>query len=291
MIHIFKKPLFKKPEVFLEELLRLYGDKPIQDAKGDTLAHLCIQYEKYNFLPRLKTLLDIPNHAKVTPRQLLDYLDLSHNLIQDTQSSLAVYRTKEKRLDCFSDEEILKNFNFRYSDMLKFQKFSYLKWVNKECHKYLLANEVRKQNHWKTHLYGINFTDKRVPKVYVKWINPLVGYGLFALEDIPSYTWIGEYTGVIRKRNRHLDQYNNYIFGYVVASADTPFVIDAQNQGNYTRFINHSDEPNLRSTWLVSDHIGHIILVTQQKILKHTQLTYDYGMDYWKKRTAPFELA
>lgn len=290
MVHFLKKPFFKTPKAFLGELFRLYGDRPIQDIQGNTLAHLCIQHGEYHLLSKLKPLLDIANHAKVTPRKLLDYLDLSHDLIQDLKAPLAVYRRQEKRLDYFSEEDVLKHFNFRYIDDLKFQRFPYLNWVNKECDKRLLEEELRKQNLWKTHLYGVNLTHKKVPKTYVKWINSLVGYGLFALEDIPAYTWIGEYTGLIRKRTRHLDQYNNYIFGYVVANAETPFVIDAQNQGNYTRFINHSDEPNLRSSWLVLDRIGHVILIAQQKIPKHTQLTYDYGVDYWKKRTAPFEL-
>ncbi len=290
MIYFFKKPFFKTPKVFLEELFRLYGDKTIQDIQGNTLAHLCIQYGEYHLLSKLQHLLDIANHAKITPRKLLDYLDLSHDLVQDTKTPLTVYRRQEKRLDYFSEEDILKHFKFRYIDELKFQQFSYLHWVNKECDKCLLEEEVRKQNLWKTHLYGVNLAHKKVPKTYVKWINSLVGYGLFALEDIPAYTWIGVYTGLIRKRNRYLDQYNNYIFGYVVANTETPFVIDAQHQGNYTRFINHSDEPNLQSTWLVLNQIGHIVLIAQQKILKHTQLTYDYGVDYWKKRTAPFEL-
>jgi hypothetical protein len=290
MAYFPRKPFFKTSKAFLEELLLLYGDKPIVNKKGDTLAHLCIQYGQYNLLPKLQTLLDIPNKATITARNLLHYLDFHCESIQAEPAGLTIYRTKEKRLDHFREEDSLKHFNFRYIEGLKFQKLTHLNWVSKECDKCLLEENLRKQNSWKTHLYGVDFAHKRVPKVYVKWINSLVGYGLFALEDIPAYTWIGEYTGVIRKRNRHLDQYNNYIFGYVVANKETPFVIDAQNQGNYTRFINHSDEPNLRSTWLVLDHLGHVILVAHKKILKHTQITYDYGVDYWKKRTAPFEL-
>ena len=129
--------------------------------------------------------------------------------------------------------------------------------------------------------------EKNFPQTYVKWVDPLIGYGLFAGENIPQYSFIGEYTGVIRKRKSKSDRYNDYIFGYVVAIKDTPFVIDAKEKGNYTRFINHCDEPNLFSTWMISKGVCHVILFARHAISKGTQLTYDYGPNFWKKRSSP----
>jgi SET domain-containing protein len=64
-------------------------------------------------------------------------------------------------------------------------------------------------------------------------------------------------------------------------------VIDAEEKGNFTRFINHSDEPNLTSRWIVVDGIYHVILFANQLIPKGTQLTYDYGPNYWSQRPGP----
>jgi len=279
-----KKSFFQSSKAYLKNWFELYQDKSVQDDQGQTLAHHCIRLGCYEYLPRLIALWDIPNHDKVTPRELLDFLDITPET--GSERPLTVYRRKEQRFEEFSQDDILKHFKFRYIEGLKFQKYEYLQWIRNRCHKTFLQEELKKHNLWKQCLYK-----SRVCKTYVKWVSPLVGYGLFAKEDIPAYSCIGEYVGLVRKRKRSLDKYNDYIFGCVIAYEDTPFVIDAQERGNHTRFINHSDTPNLRSTWLMQEGICHIMLVTEQKIPQDTQLTYDYGADYWKKRTEPFELS
>ncbi|MBI3211167.1 MAG: SET domain-containing protein-lysine N-methyltransferase, partial [Simkania negevensis] len=119
------------------------------------------------------------------------------------------------------------------------------------------------------------------------YISPQLGYGVFAVKDISALTYIGEYTGVVEKRSRRLNRFNNYIFGYVVGPKPTPFVINAEKRGNFTRFINHSDEPNLTSRWLIIEGITRVILFSNRLIQKGEQLTYDYGPIYWKKRSQP----
>lgn len=283
---LLKKPLFKKSEEFFKELYQKYHEKDIRDEEGNTLGHLSIYYGCYDYLQKVPHLLDIKNKEGVTPRDLMKFLrlDLYSQVINEP---LYIYRTQEKRFDELSREEIKDHFKIDYQDHLEFGSSRDLVWTLNRCKRKLLDQGIKRKNHWIDSLYGNSFVHKRAPKTYVKWIGPLIGYGLFASEDIPQYSFIGEYTGVIRRRKWKLDKYNDYIFGYVIADSSTPFVIDAHEKGNHTRFINHSDEPNLYSTWLIVKNICHVILVTKKGILKDTQLTYDYGPTYWKRRTDP----
>lgn len=290
---LLKKPLFvKNPQKFFQELRQEYHGKNVRDVDGNNLAHLCILYGCYEYLSEVPHLLDSKNKQDITPRELLQHLYITADveLKKPSSGSFYVYKKQEERFAYLSQEESKKHFQIDYLDRLLFKESKYLVWTLKRCKKKLLDPALKRRNQWVDSLYGNSFLGKTLPTTYIRWISPLIGYGLFAGEDIPRYSLIGEYTGVVRKRRYKLDKYNDYIFGYITADADTPFVIDAQHQGNHTRFVNHSDDPNLYSTWLIVKNICHVILVTKQAIPKHTQLTYDYGPTYWKKRSDPLLL-
>ena len=127
-----------------------------------------------------------------------------------------------------------------------------------------------------------------IPNVFIKRIDHYKGYGLFALSNLKKDSFIGVYTGYIRKHKKRLDRKNGYCFEYqTLFSKKTPFTIDAKYGGNYTRFINHSYKPNLSLFLAYCKNIMHIILVTNRDIEKGEELTYDYGENYWKKREKP----
>ena len=44
-----------------------------------------------------------------------------------------------------------------------------------------------------------NWRDNLQNLLEVKWINPIIGYGTFALQNIEKETIIAEYTGIIQK--------------------------------------------------------------------------------------------
>lgn len=286
---LLKKPLFKSSKDFFKEIYQRYHEKDVRDREGNTLAHLSIYHDSYEYLPKVAHLWDIKNKEGVTPRDLIRYLGISLENVskQENNQLLYIYRTQEKKFDYLSKEEIKEHFKIEYLDHLEFKNLKDFLWTVHRCKRKLLDPIVKRKNHWIDSLYGTSFLTRKFPKTYIKWISPLIGYGLFSSEDIPQYSFIGEYTGVIRKRKWKLDKYNDYIFGYVTANSSTPFVIDAHDKGNYTRFINHSDEPSLYSTWVVIKNVCHVILVTKEFVPKDTQLTYDYGPTYWKKRTNP----
>ncbi len=283
---VLKKPFFKNPKSFYADILKKYPHKDFKDSQGNNLAHLAIFYDSLEHLTHFTELFDVKNKRGYTPRDLLKILGKEI----EPEGSLVVFRTQEQEFSSLTQEELELHFRMKFLNHLKFQEHKDFFWVLQRCAKKLEDESTKRKNLWIDSLYGNAFLSKKFSPSYVKWINPLIGYGLFAKEDIPQYSLVGEYTGVIRKRNAKQDKNNDYIFGYVVAQSETPFVVDASLEGNYTRFINHSDEPNLHSTWLISKGICHIILVSKSYIPKDTQITYDYGPYYWRKRPSPLEL-
>lgn len=185
---------------------------------------------------------------------------------------------------------LLEKLKITYLEELEFESPEILAWVKKKCVKRLKKKRYFLNNRWALALFKDNVLSAPVNHTYIEWINSYLGYGAFAAKNITELTYMGEYTGIVRRRHKKKDLGNNYVFRYVTGPRDTPFVIDAKDQGNFTRFMNHSDDPNLTSRWIIAGGITHIILFANQPIKKGTQLTYNYGPTYWRSRTAPSEL-
>ncbi len=130
-----------------------------------------------------------------------------------------------------------------------------------------------------------------LPKVSIRWINRRIGYGLFAEEKIAVGQYAGEYTGIVRENNRrYFEPINNYCYEYPVPDyIGRNFVTDATS-GNLTRFINHSNRPNLKPVHVFLHGFFHLILVAIQEIRKGEQLFYEYGPSYWYIRKRPADM-
>lgn len=124
------------------------------------------------------------------------------------------------------------------------------------------------------------------PDVVVKWIDETVGYGLFSEGSIPKGTIIGEYAGKVRRLYPEKPDPNGYCAHYPTKwwSRGTYTVIDAETEGNELRFINHNDKPNLKSAWAYDRGLMHLLFIVKQDISPGTQLTINYGPDYWQFR-------
>lgn len=126
--------------------------------------------------------------------------------------------------------------------------------------------------------------------VEIRWIDSTLGWGVFALRDFKKMEFIAEYSGQLIKRKKSLSK-NAYAFEYVIVQGvDSPYTIDASEQGGVARYINHSTTPNLNSSLATLDHVSRVILYTKEPVAKGAQLCYDYGPDYWAKRAAPVSL-
>lgn len=131
---------------------------------------------------------------------------------------------------------------------------------------------------------------KKEADVVIKWIDERFGFGVFANRDFGPMEFIAEYVGFVRQR-KGSDLQNSYCFEYAYTLEETStYTIDAMEQGGLSRYINHSEEPNLTSALATLNQISHIVLHTNRKVVKGEQLCYHYGPDYWADRSRPLPL-
>ncbi len=129
------------------------------------------------------------------------------------------------------------------------------------------------------------------PSLSLRWIDDKIGWGVFAERDIQALEFIAEYSGLVRKRTKY-DCKNAYCFEYPIkVGQPSAYVIDAQDMGGISRYINHSEEPNLTSLSVHLEGFNHIILHSIKPIPRGSQLCYDYGPGYWKARPKPRVIA
>ncbi len=191
-------------------------------------------------------------------------------------------------------------------DEADFEKFFGVKYTS--CFifaDYILFQRVLKSCSWvlKTDLFAEDVIDlgrkyheglfvDKFADTSIRWINDVLGYGLFAEEDMQPDTFIGEYSGVIRQVKRFQEQANAYCVNYPkMVWGLNQFTIDALDQGNEARFINHSYRPNLTLKMAVDRNLIHPLFFTNQFISKGTQLSFDYGKSYWRNRGEPLDFS
>lgn len=89
--------------------------------------------------------------------------------------------------------------------------------------------------------------------------NPL---GLFALEDIATLTFLGEYTGVLQVHNDGINTFDPYGVSYPSIYEHGDLYVSASEYGNAIRCINHSFSPNARFVPMIQGGILHIFCVS-----------------------------
>lgn len=122
------------------------------------------------------------------------------------------------------------------------------------------------------------------PSVSIRYIDAELGHGVFAEQKISPCAYVGEYTGIVQERKaKHLkDKF--YCLRYSVwEMGHRNFVIDAEKMGNFTRFINHSSQPNLGMQSVYLRGLPRMIFVALKEISSGEQLTFDYGNSFWKE--------
>ena len=129
------------------------------------------------------------------------------------------------------------------------------------------------------------------PSLSVRFVNESIQYGLFTEEDLEKGTYLGTYTGLVRKNEiQFLKPLNNYLREYpILDEFGRSYVIDGK-QGNLTRFINHSKTPNLKVCPVFYDGFYHLIFMTLEFIKKGSQLSDEYKKNYWYMRKKPLDL-
>ncbi|KAK0395311.1 hypothetical protein QR680_001221 [Steinernema hermaphroditum] len=132
------------------------------------------------------------------------------------------------------------------------------------------------------------FEDLEKEKKNVEWdlglqTSPIHHFGMFANEKIPKGHVVMEYVGIVI-RNVVADQreamyksrgiHSTYMFRW-----DRDTIIDATEEGNYARFVNHSCEANCESKLSIINGKKRIFFVSLYDIEPGEELTLDYRFD------------
>lgn len=121
------------------------------------------------------------------------------------------------------------------------------------------------------------------------------GWGVKTLENLKRGTFIGVYSGeLISATDSYKRLDDTYLFNLANThaapnttqeQAADQFVCDAKFYGNFTRFINHSCEPNVIGVRTFTTHQDHrfpyISFFTNRDLAANTELTLNYGDNYW----------
>ncbi|WP_194847877.1 SET domain-containing protein-lysine N-methyltransferase [Candidatus Neptunochlamydia vexilliferae] len=122
-------------------------------------------------------------------------------------------------------------------------------------------------------------------RIAIRFINPVVGYGVFAKEDIPPYSTLVQYTGLLMLDD-DIDPDHDSTFSF---SDYKTYSIDAAKHGNWARFMNHCAEGEAKNNaipWEYYTEKGPRIVFTSgaHGIKKGKQILYSYGDEYWTEK-------
>lgn len=124
--------------------------------------------------------------------------------------------------------------------------------------------------------------------IYVKWVDDVVGYGVFAKVNIHKDDYIMEYGG----RVIEFADDTTYAWSYPCIPGGFGFekkryMIDGRLVGNESRFVNdplNEDAVNIKLGLIHCNGAYHNIYIASKDIKAGEQLFISYGDDYWKVR-------
>lgn len=188
------------------------------------------------------------------------------------------YLDDEKSI-AVSSKDLGEKLHFKYIKEPYYKYWMHLKEILFQTDLYLAECSDQK-------VYPASFK-KNISKLsfIIKKGSPNLGYGLYAGSDLDEGTYIGEYVGYVRPK-RLWNQQSEYLYRYPtrVLDAVKPMQIDAKKQGNYTRFINHSDSPNLDTFIVLDRQTLRVCFQANKSIKEGEQLFLNYGSEYWINR-------
>lgn len=190
-----------------------------------------------------------------------------------------------------SSTDFERIFSVQHAAGLQFKDGQTQSLILKRTQMAVFKKWITARQKWLGHYYAQGIEGKIPLDLTIKWINDILGYGLWTNCDIAPKTFIGEYAGLLRKRRLRKRWHNLYCFDYTIGEKrSSSYVIDAQDQGNHTRFINHSFKPNLAFVSVYYQTAIRVIVYAKRWICAGEQLCYDYGEEFWEKRSEPIDL-
>lgn len=202
---------------------------------------------------------------------------------------IEVSHTSSGPSTAYTLRQIEQVFHFKYTPSLTFDHYETEQWIRHRCARAYRKGMIPSIAIWlgQLHHEWLGATPP-TPPFCLRWMNPMIGYGIVATRNLRAWECIGEYSGVVRRRGLRRRDVNDYCFVYPRFWVSwKPYTIDSEKQGNLTRFINHSSDPNVETVGVFYEGLFHIILRTIQDVQAGEELRYDYGPDYWKNRPIP----
>lgn len=200
-------------------------------------------------------------------------------------AAIMLQRKSEQQPNPVPLADFEKIFDLTYRPYPTFASYAMLRRTIADCPYVLRCAWLAKDNYAWTVRYKQPLAAAALADVSIKWIDEQMGYGLFAEADIAYGAFIGEYTGLVRRLVRLQHDQNAYCLHYPTRFWSLWYMaVDALHEGNVTRFINHSDKPNIEPLCLVDRGLLRQVFVALRPIKKGEQLTFNYGSDYWLKR-------
>ena len=105
------------------------------------------------------------------------------------------------------------------------------------------------------------------------------GMGLFARHAIGEEDTIGYYTGEVITEKEFHDP-DRPFSAYVMWVTKAHILVGEGPKANYTRYINHDDEPN--TFLVVSSRWKTARIQALRDIEPGEEISFDYGEDYWE---------
>lgn len=247
---------------------------------GQTFLHLAVQAGRIEYVKELAAdpyLKLRKNRFGLTPLEIAQFLnrkECAHLLCAVPERTFGtLFPEVEEQLP-----------HLEYLTHPVFEKDEVLKRILTRTQKAKAQDEIPPEKIW----MGIYF-DKEIqkglhPPVSIRFLDNEVGWGAFAEKRIPPCAFVGEYTGVVKERKRKHLKEKVYCVRYTTWDGGVKkYVIDAEEKGNFTRFINHSAKPNLGLQSVYWRGLPRMIFVAVKEIQEGAQLTFDYGSFFWKE--------
>ena len=280
-----KWPQVKKAlrEMNLEEIGSVVSFAISQDR--ESLLHLAVRDDQLDciaLLLREKKILERRNRFGLTPLELARLLHKSKTIALLSASSQCSFWTQPNVE--FEAGHGLETLNIEYLPQPVFESFEVLEEVLGYTQKAKDDDVIPSDRIWMGVYYDKEIQQRIHPRLAVRWVSERMGFGLFAAERILPCLYVGEYTGLVQERRSRQVLESNYCVRYTAwQMGRKKYVIDAQTMGNFTRFINHSEQPNLSLVCAYWRGLPRFIFISLEEISEGTQLTFDYGKLFWKQ--------
>ena len=265
------------------------------DKRNNNLIHLAVICDEPKYVEKalhIEGLLEEKNAWGFTPYELARMLGREECIeVISPRKKVSIVLKKGAKTHKLNEKEYTKYTKVKYIPDLRFDNITIIESVLRRCKRALKNKDITREHKWRGAYYGKDIENNHIAPFRIEWISRMMGYGLFSSRPIKKGTFVTEYVGHLRKYHTKLDQKNSYCFEYLIADKfDTPFVIDAKDEGNFARYVNHDEDGNLSPIAVYHQGIMRVILKADRDIKAGEQLCYNYGPDYWASREDPADL-